>query len=131
GAVSLNGKRTNEDGVIRIGGAEIVAKKLSLSELYQFFKPEQKPIILLLLLYVGLLLIAGVFQFFQTYLLQKASNQIVQKMRNDVFNHTQTLPIRYYVDQPAGKIVARITNDTEAIRDLYERVLSIVTTRII
>lgn len=131
GAVSLNGKRTKEDGVIRIGGEEIVAKKLSLSELYQFFKPEQKPIILLLFLYVGLLLIAGVFQFFQTYLLQKASNQIVQKMRNDVFNHTQTLPIRYYVDQPAGKIVARITNDTEAIRDLYERVLSIVTTRII
>lgn len=52
-------------------------------------------------------------------------------MRNDVFLHTQKIPIDYFVDQPAGKIVARITNDTEVIRELYERVLSIVITRVI
>src|SRR5699024_119273 len=85
----------------------------------------------LLGLYVALLIIAAFFQFFQTYLLQKSSNQIVKQMRNDLFAHTQRIPIDYYVDQPAGKIVARITNDTEAIRDLYERVLSIVVTSII
>src|SRR5690625_6927758 len=47
-------------------------------------------------------------------------------MLNDVFAHTQQVPIDYFVDTPAGNIVSRITNDTEAIRDLYERVLSIV-----
>src|SRR5690625_6723382 len=52
-------------------------------------------------------------------------------MRNDVFLHTQRIPINYYVDQPAGKIVARITNDTEAMRELYERVLSIVITQLV
>src|SRR5690625_8022202 len=78
-----------------------------------------------------LLLIAGVYHYFQTYLLQDTSNKIVKRMRNDIFSHTQKIPIDYFVDQPAGKIVARITNDTEAIRDLYERVLSIVTTRVI
>ncbi|WP_407058417.1 ABC transporter ATP-binding protein [Paracerasibacillus soli] len=75
-----------------------------------------------------LLIIAGVFQFYQTFSLQKASNQIVKKMRNDIFSHTHTVPINYFVDQPAGRIVARVTNDTEAIRDLYERVLSIIIT---
>ncbi len=131
GAVSLKGKREKTDAGVRIGEEEIAASSLSLKELSAFFHPEQKPIILWLALYIGLLLIAGVFQFFQTFLLQKSSNQIVQQMRNDVFQHTQKIPINYFVDQPAGKIVARITNDTEAIRDLYERVLSIVTTRII
>src|SRR5699024_86070 len=53
------------------------------------------------------------------------------QMREDVFSHTQKIPINYFVDQPAGKIVARITNDTEAIRELYERVLAIVITRVI
>jgi ATP-binding cassette subfamily B protein len=131
GEIPLQGKREIKQAAITIGSNEVQATKLSLDDIYHFFEPEQQAILFLLLLFLGLLLIAGVFQFFQTYLLQKASNQIVRKMRNDIFAHTQTIPIDYFVDQPAGKIVARITNDTEAIRDLYERVLSIVTTRVI
>ncbi|MBO1002892.1 ABC transporter ATP-binding protein [Pseudogracilibacillus auburnensis] len=132
--VPLEGARSVNDGIVTIGTEEPISihgEKLSLNELFHFFKPEQKPIFILLGLYMLLLIIAGFFQYAQTYLLQKSSNQIVKKMRNDVFLHTQKIPIDYYVDQPAGKIVARITNDTEAIRELYERVLSIVITRII
>ncbi|SEQ39921.1 ATP-binding cassette, subfamily B [Virgibacillus subterraneus] len=134
-AVSLQGKRSVENETITITTADDTmtykGEKLSLSEIYPFFKPEQRPIIFLLVLYMVLLVIAGFFQFYQTFLLQKSSNQIVQKMRNDIFAHTQRIPINYYVEQSAGKIVARVTNDTEAIRDLYERVLSIVVTSII
>lgn len=128
----LTGKREIADGNLKItGDSEAVftgVEKLSINEVAPFFKPEQRPIILLLLLYVGLLLIAGVFQFFKTFYLQKAANQVVKKMRNDLFLHTQRIPINYFIDQPAGSVVARITNDTEAIRDLYERVLSIIIT---
>ncbi|WP_077297150.1 ABC transporter ATP-binding protein [Virgibacillus pantothenticus] len=133
--VPLKGEREIQDGMLTVKSAQeqwqFTADKLSLSEIYPFFKPEQTPILYLLGLYVGLLIIAGFFQFYQTFLLQKASNQIVKKMRNDLFAHTQRIPINYFVDQPAGKIVARITNDTEAIRDLYERVLSIIVTSVI
>ncbi|MFB4167040.1 ABC transporter ATP-binding protein [Virgibacillus sp. JSM 102003] len=133
--VPLQGKRSADGAKITITTADDTVTyegdKLSLSEIYPFFKPEQGPIIFLLVLYMVLLVIAGFFQFYQTFLLQKSSNQIVQKMRNDIFAHTQRLPINYYVEQSAGKIVARVTNDTEAIRDLYERVLSIVVTSII
>lgn len=133
--VPLEGERQIQDETLTVKTAEaeqqFTANKLSLAEIYPFFKPEQRPILYLLSLYVGLLVIAGFFQFYQTFLLQKASNQIVRKMRNDLFEHTQRIPINYFVDQPAGKIVARITNDTEAIRDLYERVLSIIVTSVI
>ncbi|MBP1947374.1 ABC transporter ATP-binding protein [Virgibacillus litoralis] len=133
--VPLQGKRSAEGEKITITTADETltyeGEKLSMSEIYPFFKPEQGPIIFLLVLYMVLLVIAGFFQFYQTFLLQKSSNQIVQKMRNDIFAHTQRIPINYYVEQSAGKIVARVTNDTEAIRDLYERVLSIVVTSII
>lgn len=133
--VPLSGKRSVDGDVITIETADdtlsVQGEKLSVSDVYPFFEPEKKPIVLLLMLYVGLLLVAGVFQFYQTFILQKTSNQIVMKMRNDVFAHTQKIPIDYYVDQPAGTIVSRITNDTEAIRDLYERVLSIVVTSVI
>src|SRR5699024_10948491 len=51
GAIALKGERSESDGIVRIDGQEINAKELTLSELYHFFKPEQKPIILLVLLY--------------------------------------------------------------------------------
>lgn len=131
----LQGKREIRDGEVEITAGEEVStfpmEKLSLSEIYPFFKPEQKPILLLLLLYMVLIIFSGLFKFFETFYLQKAANQIVKKMRNDIFRHIQRIPVSYFVDHPAGSIVARITNDTEAIRDLYERVLSIVITSFI
>ncbi|MFZ3577354.1 ABC transporter ATP-binding protein [Virgibacillus sp. DJP39] len=134
--VPLSGKRSiNADNEIVVKTNEekqtYTGEKLSYTDIYPFFQPEKGPILFLLGLYMFLLVIAAFFQFFKTYLLQKASNQIVKKMRNDIFQHTQRIPINYYVDQPAGKVVARITNDTEAIRDLYERVFSIVVTSVI
>ncbi|WP_096273689.1 ABC transporter ATP-binding protein [Paucisalibacillus globulus] len=132
GEVPLLGERKADGNTIMVvSGSEetsFTGQKISVTNIYSFFQPEQRPILLLLGLYVGLLLIAGIFQFYKTFLLQQASNQIVKKMRNDIFEHTQRIPINYYVNQPAGKIVARVTNDTEAIRDLYERVLSIIIT---
>ena len=57
-------------------------------------------------------------------MLQKSANRIIQKMREDVYGQIQRLPIHYFDNLPAGKVVARITNDTEAIRELYVTVLA-------
>lgn len=98
--------------------------KLNQKELLAFYQPEISPIILLLSLYVGLLFIAAIFQYGKSLLLQKAANRIIQKMRTDVFEHIQRVPITYFDNRPAGKIVSRVTNDTEAIRELYVKVLA-------
>ncbi len=52
-------------------------------------------------------------------------------MRLDVFTHLQRLPVRYFDQTPIGKIVSRVTNDTETIRDLYLGVLARVFSGII
>ena len=83
-----------------------------------------EPIAILLGIFFGLGIVTAVLRYFQYLLLQKAANRIVQKMRNDLYEHIQTLPIRYFDNLPAGKVVARITNDTEAIRNLYVTVVS-------
>lgn len=112
------------------GGASLVsnessfqAEKLSAATAARFFAPEVQPIIRWLALYLGLILIASVFQYLKTYLLQVHANNIIQTMRNDVFETVERLPMRYFVNMPAGKILARVTNDTEAIKELYVRVL--------
>lgn len=82
------------------------------------------PIAKLLAIFFGLAVITAILRYFQYLLMQQAANRIIQKMRNDLYEHIQTLPIRYFDNLPAGKVVARITNDTEAIRNLYVTVVS-------
>ncbi|MFG6149600.1 ABC transporter ATP-binding protein [Halobacillus sp. B23F22_1] len=132
--VPMTGSRSVTDGELQVEQSDqsilVDANPLSLSELYSFFKPEQAPIYWLLALYAGLLLIAACFQFIHTFVLQKTSNRIIRKMRDDLFSHVQRLPLSYFVNQPAGKVVARITNDTEAIRELYVKVLATFVTSV-
>ncbi|MBK3496953.1 ABC transporter ATP-binding protein [Viridibacillus sp. YIM B01967] len=85
---------------------------------------EFQPIAMLLAIFFGLAVVAAIFRYGQYMLLQMGANRIIQKMRNEVYEHIQTLPIRYFDNLPAGKVVARVTNDTEAIRDLFVTVLS-------
>ncbi|MDW4526058.1 ABC transporter ATP-binding protein [Rossellomorea marisflavi] len=128
GDVPSDGERSITDGKLSIrknGETSLYeAEKLSGSELLAFYQPEIPRIIKLIAFYFGLLLFASFFQYGQHFYLQKAANRVIQKMRNDVFNHIQRLPIQYFDNLPAGKVVARITNDTEAIRNLYVTVLS-------
>lgn len=134
GTAPTSGKRTISKNQLQIKQLdktlEFNAIKLTDKEIYKFFKMDKKPIFIWLGIYLLLLFFSSIFKFFETFLLQKSANLIVQKMRNDLFSHIQRLPINYFVKHPAGSIVSRVTNDTEAIRDLYERVLSIVLTSI-
>ncbi|WP_397539955.1 ABC transporter ATP-binding protein [Rummeliibacillus pycnus] len=83
-----------------------------------------KPMAILLAVFFGLAIITAIFRYGQYILLQMGANRIIQKMRNDVYQHIQTLPIRYFDRLPAGKVVSRVTNDTEAIHDLFVTVVS-------
>ena len=85
---------------------------------------EAKPIVILLAVFFGFAVLSAIFRFTMTLTLQYGANRVVQKMRQDVFGHIQKLPVNYFDTLPAGKIVARVTNDTEAVRNLYVTVLS-------
>lgn len=73
----------------------------------------------LLGIYLGLSVVAAFGRYFSFLLLTVGANNIVKQMRNDLYKHVQKLPIRYFDDLPAGKVVSRITNDTEQLRIFY------------
>lgn len=83
-----------------------------------------EPIFWLLTVYFVLAIVTAVMRYFMYIHLLTGANGVVKKLRQDVFGHLQTLPIHYFDNLPAGKIVARATNDTEAIRNLYAQVLA-------
>lgn len=89
------------------------------------FTSETMPAILRLAsLYLGLISASAIFAYGQRYFLAISANKIIKKMRQDVFTHIQTIPIKYFDNLPAGKIVSRITNDTEAVKNLYINILT-------
>ena len=55
---------------------------------------------------------------------QNAATQISAHVRDDVFKHIQRMPISYFDNLPAGKVVSRITNDTKTLQTLYNIIIS-------
>ncbi len=123
------GKRKVENGELLLTSEDgsrqaYPAASMSPDEVFAFYKPELNPLLVLAAAYFGLLVIAAIFTYGQKLLLQTTANRIVQRMREDVFAHTQRLPVQYFDNLPAGKVVSRITNDTESIRELFVAVLA-------
>lgn len=74
--------------------------------------------------YFVLLVAAGfVFNLLQIYVLSYAGQYIIYNIRQLVFSHLQKLPLSYFDRNPIGRLVTRITNDTETLNDMYTNVL--------
>ena len=73
----------------------------------------------LLVLYGALMLITAVLRYISFLVLTKTANSIVKVIRDQAYEHLQKLPIRYFDNLPAGKVVSQITNDTEVLRQQF------------
>ena len=73
-----------------------------------------------LLLWVGIYVTVNLVGVAGAYLnrvyMKTLSNRIAKRIRDEVFEHVQTLPVSYFDHLPAGKVVSRITSDTESVR---------------
>ncbi|MEC0140981.1 ABC transporter ATP-binding protein, partial [Paenibacillus macerans] len=125
----VTGDRSFKDGVLTIARkdgtvSEYPAQKLSASGLFAFYKPEVPGIISLIIWYFVFLAVSIVMEFGKTYWLQSSANKVIRKLRMDVYAHIQRLPVYFFDNLPAGKVVSRVTNDTEAVKDLFIAVLA-------
>lgn len=122
------GNRSFQDGVMTISysseESQYPAVKLTKEQLFEFYKPELPSIYKLVGLFLICLLISMITVFGRTYWLQSAANRVIQRLRTDVYAHIQRLPVNFFDNLPAGKVVSRVTNDTEAVKDLFVAVLS-------
>ncbi|MDE9457853.1 SmdB family multidrug efflux ABC transporter permease/ATP-binding protein [Xenorhabdus bovienii] len=69
---------------------------------------------------------AAALHYFQFLLFNQASVGIVQKLRTDVMNSALRQPLSTFDSQPVGQLISRVTNDTEAIKDLFVNVIPTV-----
>lgn len=85
---------------------------------------DLQPLLLLGLSYLLLHITAVVFNFYQLFSFHRIALWIIHQLRVDVFGKVQHLGLSFFDKTPGGSLVSRITNDTEAIKELYVSVLS-------
>lgn len=72
----------------------------------------------------GIVLVLGfLFNITQTWLLQKTGQRIIFAVRKDLYAHIQSLSCRFFDLTPVGKLVTRVTNDVEALDEMYSGIL--------
>ena len=74
-------------------------------------------------LYIGVLILAFLCNRVQYLMIQEMGQKIVYTLRMELMEHVQSLSMRFFDTTPVGRIVTRITNDTEAINDLYANII--------
>ncbi len=73
--------------------------------------------------YAVVLALSFVFNIAQTWILQKTGQNIILQIRKDLYRHIQSLGSRYFDITPVGKLVTRVTNDVEALNEMYSGIL--------
>ncbi len=73
--------------------------------------------------YAIVLVLSFVFNITQTWLLQKMGQSIILTVRKELYAHIQSLSSRYFDLTPVGRLVTRVTNDVEALDEMYSGIL--------
>lgn len=73
--------------------------------------------------YTIVLLFSFCFNIAQTWILQKTGQSIIHTVRKELYAHIQSLSCRYFDLTPVGKLVTRVTNDVEALNEMYSGIL--------
>ena len=74
-------------------------------------------------LYLSMLLLGFVLNALDTWMLQKMGQIIIYEMRKEVFGHIHSLSLNFFNTTPVGKLVTRVSNDTEAVNELFSSIL--------
>lgn len=103
---------------VREGAQKLTSNDLKVLRQNDFKGILKAGILFLLLLFSGFFL-----NLADTWLLQKMGQQIVYKLREETFTHIHGLSLSFFNTTPVGKLVTRVSNDTEAVNELFSTIL--------
>lgn len=74
---------------------------------------------LLVLIYVGVQFATFVFSYFQALLLNTIGQHVMYDLRSELYDKLQHQEVAYYDRNPVGRIMTRLTNDVDALNELF------------
>lgn len=104
---------------------------LNSKEVMNFYQPAVSPIIIIIGIHIVLNIVAMIVAYLYRLGFFQLGNNVTYDVRKEAFEKIQKLHISYFDKIPAGKVVARVTNDTQTIIDLFSRIIIVFTSAIV
>lgn len=76
------------------------------------------------ILYLIVIFFIFLLTYIQVYILHLTSQKIIFDIRKDIFDHILKLPVSFFDKNPVGRLVTRVTNDTETLQEMYNSVIT-------
>ncbi|CAN2048389.1 ATP-dependent lipid A-core flippase [Candidatus Magnetomoraceae bacterium gMMP-13] len=83
-----------------------------------FFKKDVKMLAIIPIVVIIIYLIRGISAVTQSYLMSYVGGNIIMRLRNDLYNQIQDLPISFFQKEKTGVLMSRITNDVNIIKSM-------------
>lgn len=107
--------------------ADVLGPLLMRRFIDNYLAPRYFPtgqIVALAIIYILLQWCTASGNYTQMLLFQRVSLRVIQKLRVEVFTKVEQLSVSFFDRTPAGSLISRITNDTQAIEDLFTNALA-------
>ncbi|CAG7616589.1 ABC transporter ATP-binding protein [Paenibacillus allorhizosphaerae] len=104
------------------GGTTPVAQ-LSKADVDRFRNQDIQALYRLSGFYLLLVSVTFILNYTQTYTLNLIAQKIIYTLRANLFAHLQRLSFSFFDRNPVGRLVTRITNDTQTLNDMYSNVM--------
>lgn len=78
----------------------------------------------IIILVIGLFIFQVIFAAFSNYLLSKAGQQVVARLREQIWNKLIHMPVRYFDENASGELVSRVINDTSVVQQVITSYLA-------
>lgn len=129
----VSGEVTKED-ILLVNGNTVTTKlgdfaisdPLTKDEIVGFYQASIQPITNTIILFAIISVSILILRYLQNIMFTAASMRLTRDMRKSAFAKLNRLPIDYFTEEPNGKIVSKITNDSEGVRGLYQVLFSIM-----
>ncbi len=113
----------DKDFLLMVNNETLPARQLSKDEVKAFRQTDVSSLINLSILYFIIISVGFGLNFVQVFLLNYTGNKIVYEIRDQLFNHLQNMSLSFFDKNPVGRLVTRVTNDTETLYEMYTSVL--------
>lgn len=109
-------------GLMAIGTAvDLVNPLLNERAIDKYIIPGEVPgLIRIVIIGAVINLLAVLAIKLRMIIMAKTSNKVIQELRQELYNHIQTLDLAFFDSRPSGKILARIIGDTNSLKDIIE-----------
>ncbi|OGD15975.1 hypothetical protein A2V47_06755 [Candidatus Atribacteria bacterium RBG_19FT_COMBO_35_14] len=94
-------------------------QKISPDNIKTLRYDDLKMVKLFALLYVGLLLVSFVFNYLQVVMMAVVSERVMYDLRSSLVRHLMSLSLNFFNKNPIGRLVTRLTNDVDALREMF------------